>query len=128
MVARLAGKAAAAVVKTAAAAQAADPAQRDEIIHDVRKRAKAARYADEAVAPVLGGKGAAPAWTALQAALGDYQDAVVSIEPTQTACAAARAAGEDTFTYGVLVEREAAAHRAIRSRYGKLLKLSLIHI
>ena len=47
---------------------------------------------------------------------------MVAIETIQTACAAARAAGEDTFTYGVLVEREAAAHRAIRSRYGKLLK------
>lgn len=122
VVARMSGAAAAKVVKTAERAQEASPAERDEIIHDIRKRAKAARYADEAAAPVLGGKGAAPAWTKLQEALGDYQDGVVAVETIQRACRAARAAGEDTFTYGVLVEREAAAGRAIRDQYGALLR------
>jgi CHAD domain-containing protein len=122
VVARLSGKAAAAVVRTAQKAKAAEPAERDEIIHDVRKRAKAARYADEAVTPVLGVKGAAPAWTKLQEALGDYQDGVVAIETIQRACGEARAAGEDTFTYGVLVEREAAEHRRIREQYEALLR------
>ena len=125
VVTRLSGKAAAAVVRTAEKAKAAEPVERDEIIHDVRKRAKAARYADEAVAPVLGVKGAAPAWTKLQEALGDYQDGVVAIETIQRACTAARAAGEDTFTYGVLVEREAAEHRRIRELYEELLKAAV---
>lgn len=125
VVARLSGKAAAAVVRTAEKAKAAEPAERDEIIHDVRKRAKAARYADEAVAPVLGVKGAAPAWTKLQEALGDYQDGVVAIETIQRACGEARAAGEDTFTYGVLVEREAAEHRRIREQYEALLRAAV---
>ena len=125
VVARFAGKASAAVRRTAARASDADADERDVIIHDIRKRAKAARYADEAVAPVLRSKGAAPAWTRLQEALGDYQDGVVAVETIQRACATARAAGEDTFTYGVLVEREAAAGRAIRSQYEDLLRAAL---
>ena len=125
VLARMSGRAAAAVQRAAEKARAAEPAERDEIIHDIRKRAKAARYADEAVAPALGGKGAAPAWTRLQEALGDYQDGAVAIATILRACAAARAAGEDTFGYGVLVEREAAAGRAIRERYEALLKEAL---
>lgn len=125
VIAELAGRAAVSVVKVAKQAKGADVVERDVIIHEIRKKAKAARYADEAAAVVLGGKGAAPQWTALQEALGDYQDGVVAVEALQRACGQARAAGEDTFTYGVVVERENAAGRAIRAQYGELLDAAL---
>lgn len=44
---------------------------------------------------------------AIQTLLGDHQDSVVSREHLLAAAEAAHAAGEDTFTYGVLYEREA---------------------
>lgn len=125
VIAAMTGKASGAVVKAAARARDAEPDERDVVIHEIRKRAKAARYADEAAAPVAEGKGAAKAWTALQEALGDYQDGVVAIDAILRACTAARAAGEDTFTYGVLVEQEAASGRAIRERYDDLLAAAL---
>lgn len=121
----LTGRAAGKVIRTAREAEAAEPPERDIAIHDVRKKAKVARYADEAATPVRQGKGAARAWTAVQEALGDHQDGVVAVEAYLRAARAARTAGEDTFTYGVLVERENAAARAIQDGYGDLLHAAL---
>ena len=52
----------------------------DEALHDVRIRTKRARYASEAVAPVLGKRAGAIATAAadLQDALGEHHDAVVA--------------------------------------------------
>ncbi|NYE00321.1 CHAD domain-containing protein [Kineosphaera limosa] len=46
------------------------------------------------------------AWVDLQELLGDHQDAVVARETLRRIAAQARAAGEDTYSYGVLVGRE----------------------
>ena len=43
----------------------------------------------------------------LQSLLGDHQDSVVSREHLAQQAEAAHAAGEDTFTYGLLYQREA---------------------
>lgn len=44
---------------------------------------------------------------AVQSLLGDHQDSVVSREHLSQEAQAAHAAGEDTFTYGLLYQREA---------------------
>lgn len=98
---------------------AADAAEREFQLHEVRKKAKAARYAVEAsqqdgiLAQSSGmtkGEAAAAAdldsWVDLQELLGDHQDAVVAREVLRRLAREARAAGEDTYTYGVLVGRE----------------------
>jgi CHAD domain-containing protein len=98
-------------------------------LHAVRKRAKAARYAAEAAGPSLGGPAAASAaaWTQVQEALGDFQDSIVVREVLTRVCAQARRAREDTFTYGVLAERETARARAVRARYPQLLEQAHRH-
>ncbi|WP_226345965.1 CYTH and CHAD domain-containing protein [Agilicoccus flavus] len=100
-----------------------DAAAREEAIHDVRKRAKAARYTAEAGGgAVKGDPGAvAKAWTGLQEALGEHQDSVVARGVLEEVCAQARKAGEDTFTYGVLIGREAQRAADIEGEYETLL-------
>lgn len=97
--------------------------ERNEAIHEVRKLAKAARYAAEAAGPVAGGgaKEIVSAWKGLQEALGDHQDSVVARQAVTRLAAAARAAGQDTFTYGVLAGRDEAFARGIEERYQPLL-------
>ncbi len=118
-------KASAAVVKAATrAASSSDPHVRDDAIHGVRKRAKAARYAAEVVGDVLGRRARklVDAWTDVQEVLGDYQDSVIARQALDRICAQARRAKEDTFTYGVLVEREAARARRLQEQYPALLE------
>ncbi len=118
-------KASAAVAKAAQrAASSADPHVRDDAIHGVRKRAKAARYAAEVVGDVLGRRARklVDAWTDVQEVLGDYQDSVIARQALDRICAQARRAKEDTFTYGVLVEREAARARRLQEQYPALLE------
>ncbi len=81
----------------------------DEAVHDLRKRAKALRYAGEAVAASRkDARKAAKAAENLQEILGDFQDAVVARDRTLETADRARAAGEDTFTYGVIAAIEVA--------------------
>ena len=89
----------------ARAAQAeTDPHHHDELLHEVRKAAKRARYAGEALAPSYGKP--AKAWAArmegLQEALGEHQDTVVVRSKLLMLAEEAAAAGENTFTYGRL--------------------------
>jgi CHAD domain-containing protein len=81
----------------------------DAAIHEARKAAKRARYAAEAAAPGLGGKaGCQAAWTKeLQQLLGDHHDSVVARMVLLDLAGQARAAAEDTFTYGVMHQRMA---------------------
>src|SRR5690606_17367504 len=92
-----------------------DPDARDIAMHDVRKAAKRARYTAEALRGPLGkrmGELAALAEN-VQEALGTYRDGVVAQETLVEEARAAREAGEDTFTHGVLAGLEhAAAERA----------------
>jgi CHAD domain-containing protein len=84
-----------------AAAEAAD-ADRDEALHRIRKGAKRLRYTAAATGD---GKVSDRAKT-IQTLLGDHQDSVVSRTHLSRQAEAANAAGEDTFTYGLLYQLE----------------------
>ncbi len=86
-----------------AARRAHGEADRDDAIHRIRKRAKRLRYTADAT----GAKKVSKRAKNLQSLLGDHQDSVVSREHLIQQAEAAHAAGEDTFTYGLLYEREA---------------------
>jgi CHAD domain-containing protein len=109
--ARVADKGWARVVKKYHTAQAIeDTEQREIAMHDVRKAAKRARYTADALKPLLGD----PATTlakrakAVQEVLGLYQDGVIAQQILLEEAQRAREAGEDTFTYGLLVGAERA--------------------
>jgi CHAD domain-containing protein len=94
------------------AAQAIEDAERRELaMHDVRKAAKRARYTAETLVPVLGAAMTEMARRAeaVQEILGLYQDSVAAQDLLAEDARAAGEAGEDTFTYGVLVGLERAA-------------------
>lgn len=76
--------------------------------HEARKRAKAARYAWEAARPALGEQAevAAAAWEEVTDSLGVVQDATVARERLKELAELAGKAGEPTFSYGVLYQRE----------------------
>jgi CHAD domain-containing protein len=93
------------VRKAAKAAKAAEDAQADdadEALHSIRKGAKRLRY----TAAATGAGKVADAAKAIQSLLGDHQDAVVSRTHLGEQAEIAHAAGEDTFTYGLLYQRE----------------------
>ncbi|MFE4250754.1 CHAD domain-containing protein [Streptomyces sp. NPDC056910] len=88
---------------------------RDRALHDSRKAAKRARYAAEVARPALGGraKDVGKHAKALQSLLGEHQDSVMAREALLDLAAQAHAAGESSFTYGLLYGREEAlAERA----------------
>ncbi len=82
---------------------------RDAAVHEARKAAKRARYAAEAAVPALGGTAARQAARAkeLQQLLGDHHDSVVARALLLNLAQQARAAGEDTFTYGLMHQDQA---------------------
>jgi len=84
-------------------------ADRDTAIHQARKAAKRSRYAAEAAVPALGGTARRQAAQAkeLQQLLGDHHDGVVARTVLLELAQQARAAGEDTFTYGLMHQRQA---------------------
>jgi len=84
-------------------------ADRDAAIHEARKAAKRARYAAEAAVPALGGTTGDRAARAkeLQQLLGDHHDSVVARTLLLRLAQQARAAGEDTFTYGLMHQSQA---------------------
>ncbi len=103
----------------AVAAGSLDPLGPDRDWHDVRIRAKRARYATEAAAAVLGGKATSLARKIgeVQELLGEHQDAVVA---AGTWLSIAGAAPDDhglAVTAGRLVERERAVVREVRARF-----------
>jgi CHAD domain-containing protein len=88
---------------------------RDRALHDARKAAKRSRYAAEVARPALGGraKDVGKHAKALQSLLGEHQDSVMAREALLDLAAQAHAAGESSFTYGLLYGREEAlAERA----------------
>ncbi|MEV0195135.1 CYTH and CHAD domain-containing protein [Nonomuraea sp. NPDC050691] len=91
-----------------AAQEIAEPERHETAMHDVRKAAKRARYTAEALRDVLGPGAARLGELAegVQEALGAHQDAVVAQETLAKEAMTAREAGEDTFTYGVLIGME----------------------
>jgi CHAD domain-containing protein len=103
-----------------AARHAHGAADRDDAIHRIRKRAKRLRYTADAT----GAKKVSKRAKKLQSLLGDHQDSVVSRQHLNQQAEAAHAAGEDTFTYGLLFQREAdSAVESRRQLEPKLAKL-----
>ena len=74
----------------------------DEALHKIRKRAKRLRY----TAAATGKSTVADRAKAIQSLLGDHQDSVVSRAHLSRHAEQAHAAGEDTFTYGLLYQQE----------------------
>jgi CHAD domain-containing protein len=91
-----------------------DEAARLPLLHEVRKKAKAARYAYDALVPVFGddAQEASERWEHVTEELGEFQDTIVVTARLRDLSAAAEAADESAFTYGVLVEREQERGRA----------------
>ncbi|MFJ2151244.1 CHAD domain-containing protein [Streptomyces microflavus] len=88
--------------------------ERDAAMHEARKAAKRARYAGEAARPALGkpAKRFAKRVKAVQTVLGDHQDSVVARDALRILAIEAHAAGETTFTWGLLYGHEEATAAA----------------
>jgi CHAD domain-containing protein len=101
-----------------AAKDAASEDERDEALHRIRKRAKRLRY----TASATGADKVADRAKSIQSLLGDHQDSVVSRTHLSSEAQTAYAAGEDTFTYGVLYQLEDAVARKADEDLGAALK------
>jgi CHAD domain-containing protein len=106
------------VRKAAKRAAGAAEADRDEALHRIRKGAKRLRYTAAATGD---GKVADRAKT-IQTLLGDHQDSVVSRTHLSHQAETAHAAGEDTFTYGLLYLLEDDLARRSREQVDDALK------
>jgi len=104
--------------KAAKRADAAQDEDRDEALHRIRKGAKRLRY----TAAATGAGKVAERAKVIQTLLGDHQDAVVSRTHLSQQAEAAHAAGEDTFTYGVLYQLEDDLATRSRELLGDALK------
>ncbi|WP_166532623.1 CYTH and CHAD domain-containing protein [Blastococcus xanthinilyticus] len=93
-------------------------AEREELLHDARKSAKAARYAGESVARVFGSDATAfaEAMEAVQEALGEHQDSVL-IRERLRARGLAAADVETAFLYGRLHALEEARSERSQHRF-----------
>ena len=89
-------------VRKAAKNAAEATEDRDEALHRIRKGAKRLRY----VAAATGEPKVSDRAKTIQTLLGDHQDSVVSRTHLAQQSLAAHAAGEDTFTYGLLYQQE----------------------
>ncbi len=105
----------------AAEAVAADEAtaeEKDEALHRIRKGAKRLRY----TAAATGEDKVSDRAKNIQSLLGDHQDSVVSKAHLRTQADAAHAAGEDTFTYGLLHQLEEETAQQSRAQLQHALK------
>jgi CHAD domain-containing protein len=120
----LVGRQVARVRRAAAAADAAGEDGREAALHDVRKAAKRARYAAESAVPAAGKNASrlASRLEDLQDLLGQHQDAVTARTLHRQLGAAAHAAGENGFTFGMLWAEEDAAARAAQAGYPEALR------
>ena len=106
------------VRKAAKNASGAASAERDEALHRIRKGAKRLRY----TAAATGADKVSDRAKTIQTLLGDHQDSVVSRTHLSQQAEAARAVGEDTFTYGLLYAREDDVARNARRQLDSALK------
>jgi CHAD domain-containing protein len=106
--------------------RALDLGASDEEYHEVRKRAKRARYAAESIAHALDPDVANDARRfacrahAVQDVLGEHQDAVIACEEIRHAAADSPAAGPFHLAAGRLLERQEIAAREARARFFKV--------
>jgi len=103
-----------------AAKRAAHAAEedRDEALHRIRKGAKRLRY----TAAATGAGQVSGRAKTIQTLLGDHQDSVVSRTHLSHQAETAHAAGEDTFTYGLLYQLEDDLARRSRAQLDDALK------
>lgn len=96
---------------------APDEAARLPLLHEVRKKAKAARYAYDVLVPLFGddAEGASKRWERVTDDLGELQDTIVVTERLRDLAAAAESSDESAFTYGLLVAREQERGRVARA-------------
>jgi CHAD domain-containing protein len=110
------------VRKAAKAARRVGAEDRDDAIHLIRKRAKRLRY----TAAATGAPKVSKRAKKIQSLLGDHQDSVVSRAHLLQQAEAAHAAGEETFTYGLLYQQETdlalERRQHLQSRLRKLFK------
>jgi CHAD domain-containing protein len=106
------------VRKAAKAAAHAAADDRDEALHRIRKGAKRLRY----TAAATGADRVSDRAKTIQTLLGDHQDSVVSRTHLSQQAEVAHAAGEDTFTYGLLYEQEDDLARSARQQLDAALK------
>lgn len=100
------------------ARHAAPGKQSDVALHQARKAAKRARYAAEAVAPVLGKPASkfASRMKQVQSLLGDHQDSVIARQVERQLAVDAAIAAENAFSYGLLYQRELDAAEIIAAK------------
>ncbi|MDQ7804819.1 CYTH and CHAD domain-containing protein [Amycolatopsis sp. A133] len=88
-------------------------------LHDVRKKAKRARYAADTVKPVYGKK--LRTWRknvkAVQNTLGEHQDTVVGRDVLRHLTIAGHGEGQNTFTFGMLHARDAGRAEKLRETF-----------
>ncbi|SEH75044.1 CHAD domain-containing protein [Mycolicibacterium rutilum] len=101
-----------------AAAEAGADEDKDEALHRIRKGAKRLRY----TAAATGAGKVSDRAKSIQSLLGDHQDSVVSRTHLSQQAEAAHAAGEDTFTYGLLYRLEDELAQQSRDQLDKALK------
>lgn len=106
------------LVKASKATKAATEADQDDALHRIRKAAKRLRY----VAAATGEVRVSQRSKTIQTLLGDHQDSVVSRTHLVQQADAAHAAGEDTFTYGVLYRAEDELARTSRDQLDGALR------
>jgi CHAD domain-containing protein len=106
------------VRKAAKNASGAADDDRDEALHRIRKGAKRLRY----TAAATGEAKVSDRAKDIQSLLGDHQDSVVSRTHLSQQAEAAHAAGEDTFTYGLLYAQEDELARKARDQLDSALK------
>ncbi|MFD5095534.1 CHAD domain-containing protein [Amycolatopsis thailandensis] len=103
----------------AAASELEPGAEQDAALHEVRKKAKRARYAADTVRPVTGKK--LRKWRknvkAVQTTLGTHHDVVVTRDVLRLLGLRAYAEAENAFTYGLLHGRSLAAAESAHRRF-----------
>jgi CHAD domain-containing protein len=104
--------------KAAAEARDATDTEKDEALHRIRKGAKRLRY----TAAATGEDKVSDRAKTIQTLLGDHQDSVVSRAHLSHQAEAAHAAGEDTFTYGLLYRLEDELAQRSRAQLDRALK------
>jgi len=106
------------VRKATKASRTADETSHDDALHRIRKAAKRLRY----VAAATGDTKVASRSKIIQTLLGDHQDSVISRTHLLRQADAAHAAGEDTFTYGVLYQQKAEVGDRCRAQLDEALR------
>lgn len=106
------------VRKAAKSAAEAAGDDKDEALHRIRKGAKRLRY----TAAATGATKVSDRAKTIQTLLGDHQDSVVSRTHLSQQAEAAHAAGEDTFTYGLLYQLEDDLARRSRAQLDEALQ------